>query len=408
MAQVDASTAQPPQAGNIVKLDGSASHNNGNVNSTVNFFAPKAVPGLIYTWTQTEGNSVTFDDPHAVKPSFTAPLAGSYTFKLVVTDTVEASLPSIVTLNVGAAVANQKPIANAGPDQNLAGIGVQVTLNGSQSSDPDGGPSSLTYSWSQISGQSLLMNNGNTANPSFTPTVAGSYSFRLVVNDGKDSSTPDVVTIQVGQSTAAQVNIDLPAGWNLLGNGYEGGFDVAAVFGDPSQVATVWKWLSNATWAFYSPVLTAQELTTYAASKNYAILTRIEAGEGFWVNAKLPLTASLPSSTPILSSSFKSTGARPLGSHWSLMATGDNPTPPTFNAALSLTPPSAGVTPNNLTTMWAWRTANPSGWYFWAPSLAAGTLQNYLTTKGYLDFATMPGTTQGTLTPSTGFWVNMP
>lgn len=321
MAQVDGSTVQPAQAGNTITLDGSASHNDGNFNSTHNFFAPHAVPGLIYTWTQIEGNSVTFSDPHAAKPSFTAPADGLYRFKLVVSDTVEDSLPSMVT-------------------------------------------------------------------------------------------------VQVGQTGVATVALDLPVGWNLIGNGYENGFDVATVFGSPSNIATVWKWLPsaqpNSTWAFYSPALSAQDLIAYAASKNYAVLTRIEAGEGFWVNVKTAHVANLPSTTPLASASFKSSGSHPLGANWSLVATGDSPTPAQFNAALSLTTSTTGVTPRNLTTMWAWRSADAAstlaaGWYFWAPALAAdNTLQNYLSSKAYLDFATMPGTPAGALSPSTGFWVNKP
>jgi hypothetical protein len=318
LARLDASTTLPPQTGNTITLDGSASHNIGNVSS--NFFAPKAVPGLVYTWTQIEGNSVTLTDPHAAQPSFTALADGLYRFKLVVSDTVEDSLPSELTL-------------------------------------------------------------------------------------------------QVGQAAASQVSLDLPAGWSLLGNGYESGFDVASAFGNAADIATVWKWLPNAqpnaAWAFYSPALNAPGLIAYAASKGYMVLSRIEAGEGFWVNANTAHTASISTGTPILSSSFKVSGSHPLGINWSLVATGDSPTPAQFNAALSLTPPATGITPGNVLTMWAWRSAdeanvNPAGWYFWAPTLSAdGTLQNYLSTRGYLDFATLPGTTPGTLTPSTGFWVNV-
>ena len=60
------------------------------------------------------------------------------------------------------------PVANAGPDQNVS-TGATVSLNGSGSSDPDGGPSPLSYSWSQLSGPSVTLNNPNTATPTFTP-----------------------------------------------------------------------------------------------------------------------------------------------------------------------------------------------------------------------------------------------
>ena len=78
---------------------------------------------------------------------------------------------------------NQPPNANAGPDQNVT-VNTLVTLNGSGSNDPDGGPSPLTFSWAQLSGPAVTLNNPNTASPTFTPTTTGTRVFRLTVSDG--------------------------------------------------------------------------------------------------------------------------------------------------------------------------------------------------------------------------------
>jgi hypothetical protein len=91
---------------------------------------------------------------------------------------------------------NQPPVANAGSNQ-TATVGTQVTLNGTGSSDPDNGPSPLTFSWTQTSGPAVTLTGANTATPSYTPTVAGTYVFSLVVNDGAANSTPASVTITV-------------------------------------------------------------------------------------------------------------------------------------------------------------------------------------------------------------------
>jgi hypothetical protein len=57
----------------------------------------------------------------------------------------------------------------------------------------------------------------------------------------------------------------------------------------------------------------------------------------------------------------------------------------------------------NITSLWAWDAAQ-SGWYFYAPSLYnKGTLGSYITGKQYLEFGS-----GAKLTPSMGFWVNMP
>jgi extracellular elastinolytic metalloproteinase len=86
---------------------------------------------------------------------------------------------------------NQPPNANAGPDQNVT-VNSLVTLNGTGSNDPDGGPSPLSFSWAQLSGPAVTLNNPNTASPTFTPTTTGIRVFRLTVSDGAASDTDDV------------------------------------------------------------------------------------------------------------------------------------------------------------------------------------------------------------------------
>lgn len=88
----------------------------------------------------------------------------------------------------------QRPIANAGSGQH-ARINTLVTLNGISSYDPDG--THLTYRWTQIAGRPITLSSSSLVRPTFTPRVAGNYTFRLVVNDGKLDSVPDVVTVTV-------------------------------------------------------------------------------------------------------------------------------------------------------------------------------------------------------------------
>jgi len=181
-------------------------------------------------------------------------------------------------------------------------------------------------------------------------------------------------------------------GWNLVGNSSSGSLNVAAAFGDGTKVNTVWKWIAGVTkWAFYTPSLVGPALTDYATSKGYDVLTTLNGGEGFWVNATTAFTAQLPAGTAITSTSFQA-----MAPGWNLIAIGDNKTPSQFNALVGAATP--------LTTLWAWDAAQ-TNWYFYAPSLEAngGTaLTDYITGKGYLGFGTK------VLDPSTGFWVNRP
>lgn len=72
------------------------------------------------------------------------------------------------------------PVADAGPDQ----IGVPagtITLNGSNSHDPNGLP--LTFHWVQETGPSVALSNPNAAITTFQAASGQAYSFRLTVTN---------------------------------------------------------------------------------------------------------------------------------------------------------------------------------------------------------------------------------
>ena len=89
---------------------------------------------------------------------------------------------------------NNIPIANAGADKTVT-TNTLVELDASASSDSDG--DTLTYRWSIISmpSETVILNNSETATPSFTPDIDGDYVIYLVANDGTDNSVADSVII---------------------------------------------------------------------------------------------------------------------------------------------------------------------------------------------------------------------
>jgi hypothetical protein len=64
-------------------------------------------------------------------------------------------------------------------------VGRLITLDGSGSSDPDGAPDKLTYSWTVKSpkGQVIATSTGSKAITKFTPKIPGVYSVTLTVDD---------------------------------------------------------------------------------------------------------------------------------------------------------------------------------------------------------------------------------
>ncbi len=173
---------------------------------------PDAGDTLTYLWIQTDGPTVTLTGNETLTPSFTAPdvLATAtpvtLTFQFQVTDgTVNANDSITVTVNDIGVGTNSPPVANAGPDQDVVEAS-QIVLDGTSSSDPDP-TDTLTYSWQQIGGAAVSLDDNAVGQPEFTSPDVGAgvtetLTFRLTVNDGTDTAT-DTVDIRVTETLSA-------------------------------------------------------------------------------------------------------------------------------------------------------------------------------------------------------------
>lgn len=190
--QAIAGPDQSAATGTQVTLDGSGSTN------------PNSGTSLSYAWEQVSGVSVALSDATDPRPSFTAVEDGQYEFRLTVTS-AGATSQDLVTVTFTTPIP-QAPIANAGPDQTVA-KNTLVSLDGSGSTNPNSGSGSgMTYAWRQTEGDVVGLSSLNGAKPSFTPTVAGSYTFELTVTSSGLSST-DLITVTVTDAAPTPSNL---------------------------------------------------------------------------------------------------------------------------------------------------------------------------------------------------------
>lgn len=121
-----------------------------------------------------------------------------------------------------------------------------------------------------------------------------------------------IASISLALSTHA-ADMQIANGWSLVG--YAGGTSVKvnAIFGTvsansipnvTSNITSVWKWVNDG-WQFWTPAMTATELASYALSKGYRVLTDLQPGDGYWINAKSAITLNDFAASPTKLGSFK-------------------------------------------------------------------------------------------------------
>jgi PKD repeat protein len=159
-----------------------------------------------YLWVQISGLSVNLDDPHAMQPSFSAPVVGvaggALTFELTVTD--RGGLQSTDTCIVNVSWVDMPPIADAGPDQ-VTEEGAIVALDGSKSTDPDDGIAA--FHWTQTTGMPVTLFDADTPNASYIAPVVQRdgdvLTFKLNVRDRTGLQADDQCDVTVKAGDAA-------------------------------------------------------------------------------------------------------------------------------------------------------------------------------------------------------------
>ncbi len=123
-----------------------------------------------------------------------SPAPGTYTVTVRSFNVPNGPQPYALVATGAITAGTQRPFAMAGADR-IVDTGSFVTLDGTASWDPDGGPGPLTYVWSLISGPPAKITNYNKVEAQFQPQLPGTYVFQLQVSDGVSTAT-DLVTFE--------------------------------------------------------------------------------------------------------------------------------------------------------------------------------------------------------------------
>jgi len=153
-----------------------------------------------YEWTQVSGTAVDLSDFTAIQPTFTAPDVGvegaSLIFSLKVKDSTGKTYSDTCTVYVE--WKNSAPTADAGDNQSIK-EGDLALLDGSGSFDPDN--DSLSYEWTQVSGQTVILSDFTAIQPTFAAPDVGiegaSLTFKLKVTDSGELQSADTCVITV-------------------------------------------------------------------------------------------------------------------------------------------------------------------------------------------------------------------
>jgi RHS repeat-associated protein len=279
----------------------------GLVSETLTFSGsavdPEGDPIVEYRWvfgdgSETYGQSVT----HA----YTA--EGSYVVTLYATD--DRGAVGHAETRCQAGLANRPPIADAGGPY-IGEVDQPVTVDGSQSYDPDNDP--LTYTWNYDTTTGPL----DGVQVSFTFDAVGTYEVTLTVEDGNGGS--DTVTVEIVITPPNEPPVSAFTAEAFLWNNLT--FDGTASYDPEGRPLTSWEW------DFGDGVTTTGAMVShlYASAGDYIVTLTVTDDKGAIGVAEqiVSIIHPTPNNEPDIDAGGPYTG--PLNTAITLTATGADP-----------------------------------------------------------------------------------
>ena len=206
------------------------------------------------TWSKVSGpGTVTFASVNARATTARFSAAGSYVLRLTASDTALSSTDDITITVNAASPTNLPPTVNAGPNQTIT-LPASANLDATASDDGLPAGSTLTRTWSKISGPGTVsFGNVNAQKTTANFSSAGTYVLRLTASDGALSSSDDV-TITVNAAPP------------VSGSEFYVDPDYA---GSPKNgsAARPWSSLGGTEWAAINNALTSRDVIVYFSAR---------------------------------------------------------------------------------------------------------------------------------------------
>ncbi len=147
-----------------------------------------------YSWSKTGGPEATLTNNNSAVLTVTNLVAGSYDFKLTVTDDDGATASATAQVFVLPEDVNQSPTANAGSNKLIILPQAITTVVGS-GVDNDG--TIVAYLWEKVSGPNITLQNITNSTLTLTNLVEGVAVLKLTVTDDDGAISSDEMTLTI-------------------------------------------------------------------------------------------------------------------------------------------------------------------------------------------------------------------